>query len=70
VFVIRVFVQMERNPILSYIAKTKSGELNRDFWFRIIGFGGPLLLGIISHLVPSLSAFLFQWIAPGMESLH
>lgn len=29
---------------LSYVADTKPGELEADFWLKIIGFGaGPLL---------------------------
>jgi hypothetical protein len=67
---IRVFAQMERNPILSRISRTNPGELNAEFWMQLVALGGLPLLGVLAHLFPSLSQFLFQWIAPGVEAAH
>jgi len=66
----RVFAQMERNPLLSRIARSQPGELNREFWIQLATLGGLPLLGVLSHLFPTLSQFLFQWVAPGMQALH
>ena len=65
-----VFAQMERNGLLSRIAHSKPGELNREFWIQLVTLGGLPLLGVLTHLFPSLSQFLFQWVAPGVEALH
>jgi hypothetical protein len=67
---IRVFAQMERNPILSRISRTTPGELNGAFWLQLVSLGGLPLLGVLAHLFPSLSQFLFQWVAPGMQAAH
>jgi hypothetical protein len=65
-----VFARMERNPTLSRIARTKPGELNRDFWLQLIALGGLPLLGVLAHLFPTVSQFLFQWVAPSVEAAH
>jgi len=65
-----VFAQMERNGLLSRIAHSRPGELNREFWIQILTLGGLPLLGVLTRLFPSLSQFLFQWVAPGVEALH
>jgi hypothetical protein len=61
---------MERHPILSKIARSKPGELNREFWAQLIALGGLPLLGVLAHLFPSISRFLFSWIAPSVEALR
>ena len=68
--VVRVLAAMERNPILSTISRTKPGELNYEFWMQLVGLGGLPLLGVLAHLFPSLSQFLFRWIAPGVHTVH
>jgi hypothetical protein len=65
-----VFAQMERNPLLSRMARGKPGELNREFWFQLVGLGGLPLLGVLAHLFPSVSEFVYQWLAPGVQALH
>jgi uncharacterized protein YozE (UPF0346 family) len=66
----RVFSQMERNVILSTIAHSKAGELNAEFWTQILALGGLPLLGLIAHLFPAISQFLFHWVAPGLQGAH
>lgn len=66
----RVFSEMERNQTLSTMARTTAGELNIEFWIQLIALGGLPLLGILGHLFPSLSQFLFQWIAPSMQAMR
>jgi hypothetical protein len=66
----RVFSQMERDPILSAIAHTDAGELNGEFWVQLLALGGLPLLGVLAHLFPSATQFLFQWIAPSVQAIH
>jgi hypothetical protein len=68
VVVWRVFSQMERNPILSTIAHTTAGELGGEFWIQLLALGGLPLLGVLGHLFPAVSQFLFQWIAPSVQA--
>jgi len=63
-----VFSQMERNPILSTIAHTTPGELSGEFWVQLFVMGGLPLLGVLGHLFPSFSHFLFQWVAPSLQA--
>jgi hypothetical protein len=65
-----VFSQMERNPILSTMAHTTAGELSAEFWIQLLALGGLPLLGVLAHMFPSVSHFLFQWIAPSVEAAH
>ena len=68
--VVRVLAGMERHPILSKISRTKPGELNREFWVQLITVGALPLVGVLAHLFPSISRFLFSWVAPSVEALH
>jgi hypothetical protein len=65
-----VFAGMERNAILSSIAGTQPGKLNQEFWLQLIGMGILPLIGVLSHLFPSLSNFLSSWLGSGVEPLH
>lgn len=66
----RVLAGMERHPVLSKISRTKPGELNREFWVQLLGLGVLPLLGVMAHLFPAISRFLFSWVAPSVEALH
>jgi hypothetical protein len=66
----RVFSQMERNTILSIVAHTAPGKLSGEFWLQLLAVGGLPLLGVLGHLFPAVSQFLFQWIAPSVQAAH
>jgi hypothetical protein len=68
--IVRVYAQMERNRVLSRISRTVPGALGRDFWLQLLTMGSLPLLGVVAHLFPSVSQFLFQWIAPGIQGGH
>jgi hypothetical protein len=68
--IVRVFAEMERNPFLSRMSRTKPGELNRGFWVQLLTLGGLPLLGVLAHLFPAISQFLFRWIAPGVQAMQ
>ena len=70
VMVFWVFAGMERNAILSHIAGTQPGKLNQEFWVQLVGMGILPLIGVLSHLFPSISNFMSSWLASGVESIH
>lgn len=70
VIVVRIFAQLERDAVLSRIAGTQPGELSQDFWIQVSAMGVLPLIGAISHLFPSISGYLYSWLAPGVEALH
>jgi len=65
-----VFARLERDPFLSRIAGSKPGELNTQFWIQLVTLGGLPLLGVVAHLFPAVSQFLFQWVAPGVQAMR
>jgi len=66
--VFAVFAGMERDPILSCIARTKAGELNSEFWFQIAAMGLLPTIGVLTHLFPSMASFLSSWVAPSLDA--
>lgn len=70
IFVWRVFSQMERDPVLSLIGNTRAGQLSGEFWTQLAALGSLPFLGVLGHLFPSATQFLFQWVAPSVQQLH
>jgi hypothetical protein len=68
--VVWVFAGLERNWIISRIARTKPGELGFQFWMQVAAVGALPLVGILVHLFPSISGFLTSWVAPSLEALR
>ncbi len=68
VVMFQVFAGIERNHTLSRIARTNPGELDGSFWLHLIALGGLPLLGLLAHLFPPISNFLFSWVAPNLQS--
>jgi len=60
---------MERDPIISRIGGTEPGKLNTEFYFKLIGYGGLPLLGLLASQFPSISNFLLSSIEPALEAL-
>ncbi len=69
VVVVRAFVPVERNSMVSLISRTTPGKLNYEFWMRLGFLGGLPLLGIVAHLFPEISEFLTRWVAPGIGAV-
>ena len=61
---------MERDPILSRIAGTTPGQLNLASYLKVIGYGALPVLGLLASQFPSISNFLYSWIAPTLQSVH
>lgn len=65
-----VLAQMERDPILSQLSGTAEGELNRTFYFKLIGYGAVPVLGLLSSQFPYIGSFLSSWLEPSLEALR
>jgi hypothetical protein len=62
--------QMERDPILSRLAGTAAGELNKEFYFKLMAYGALPILGLLASQFPSISNFLFSWVQPTLEAFR
>ena len=67
--IVTVYMQMHRDPILSLVTNTKPGELDGDFWIKLVSFGAGPVLGLMATIFPELTNFLFSWVAPGISSV-
>jgi len=65
-----VLAEMERDPLLSRLAGSKAGELNKGFYVQLLKYGIVPLLTIISSQVPSISNVLLRWVQPTLETLR
>ena len=61
---------MERDPILSRIAGTAPGRLTAVSYFKIFGYSAFPVLGLLASQFPSISNFLYSWVAPSLQSVH
>jgi hypothetical protein len=64
-----VFIQMNRNTIISYLSDTTPGKLDGNL-FHVLSFGGLPLLAVVSSQFPSIGNFLFAWVKPALETLR
>jgi hypothetical protein len=69
VAVVKVYVEMHRDATLSYVTNTKPGELDSEFWFKVLGFGLAPLAGLLTRIFPDISDFIFAWVQPSISSL-
>ncbi len=62
-----VFAQMHRNAILSRITDTKPNELGRDFYLRMLSFGGVPVLTWLAYQFPGIGGTLFRLLQPSIK---
>jgi len=62
-------MQMDRDAVLSRIADTTVGELNKDFYVKAAFYIGLPLVGLLSSQFPALSRFILSWMQPTLEIL-
>jgi hypothetical protein len=69
--VIVVLVQMNRNEVLSRIARTEPGQItwNGTFILNLVTFGVVPLLTLLSSEFPGLRNALFAWVQPLVSAL-
>ena len=67
--VVKVYAEMHRDAILSYVTNTKPGTLDPEFWFKVLAFGFAPVVGLLTRIFPDISDFIFAWIQPSISSL-
>jgi hypothetical protein len=67
--IVFVYAQMHRDTILSTVTNTKPGELDSEFWIKLVSFGAGPVLALLATIFPELTDFLFSWVAPGISSI-
>jgi hypothetical protein len=67
--IIIVYSEMHRDTTLSYITKTRPGELGFEFWVKLFAFGIGPLIGLLTTLFPSITDFVVSWLQPGVQAL-
>ena len=68
VVVWRVMSQMERDPVLSRLSGSAEGELSREFYLKVIGYGALPLVSVVSSQFPSIGHFLSSWVEPSLQA--
>ena len=66
--VITVFVEMEKDPVLSCLADTKEGKLSGSFYVRLVSYGALPAFTFIAAQFPSVARFFFSWIQPSLNA--
>jgi hypothetical protein len=64
-----VYAQMHRDPILSRLTSTASGELGWDFWLKLASAGAIPVFSLLAVQFPEISRFLFSWLAPALQAI-
>jgi hypothetical protein len=64
------FAQMDRDAILSKLAKGTPGKLDWSFYIRVASYGALPLLALLASQFPSVGRSLFSWLEPALSALH
>jgi hypothetical protein len=65
-----VFMQMDRDPLLSRISNTAPGRLDRNFFLRLADYGALPLLALLAAQVPSVGTFVNGLVEPVLKALR
>ncbi len=65
-----VFAEMDRDAILSRITDTKTNEVGKTFFFRLLQYGSLPLLTLLASQFSWVNHAMFSWIQPMLEALH
>jgi hypothetical protein len=64
-----VYAQMHRDPILSRLTSTTSGELGWDFWLKLASAGAIPVFSLLAVQFPEINRFLFSWLEPALQAV-
>jgi hypothetical protein len=64
-----VYAQMHRDPILSRLTSTASGELGWDFWLKLASAGAIPVFSLLAVQFPEINRFLFSWLEPALQAV-
>jgi hypothetical protein len=65
-FIVFVYAQMHRDPILSRITDTKANELGWDFYLRIASYGVLPVLAWLTYQFPDIGSVVSKFLQPGV----
>jgi hypothetical protein len=65
---LRCLLGIEKDPILSRIAGTTPGRLTSESYLKLIGYFALPTLGLLASQFPSISNFIYSWVAPTLQS--
>jgi hypothetical protein len=68
--VVRLFMQMDRDAVLSQLHHTTPGKLDLGFYAHLSSVGLVPLLAILASHFPIVGRFLFSWVEPAVKALH
>lgn len=64
-----VYAEMHRDPILSRLTSTTSGELGWDFWLKLASAGAIPVFSLLAVQFPAINRFLFSWLEPALQAV-
>jgi hypothetical protein len=65
---LKVLIEMHRDPVLSYMTNTKPGKL--DFAFLLhLTLGVAPLLTLLATYFPGIGRYVISFLQPGLEAL-
>ena len=67
--IIKVLIQMHRDPILSYITVTKPGQLDFAFYLHVVTLGVAPLVTLLATFFPDIGRYVISFLQPGLEAL-
>lgn len=62
-------VQMDHNPILSRLTRTKPSEFDPQFWYKVATIGILPLLTAVGSQFPELTRLIVSWVQPAISAL-
>jgi hypothetical protein len=64
-----VYAQMHREPILSRLTSSQSGELGWDFWLKFAAAAAIPVFSLLAAQFPSINQILFSWLEPALQAV-
>jgi hypothetical protein len=64
-----VYAQMHREPILSRLTSSESGELGWDFWLKFAAAAAIPVFSLLAAQFPSINQILFSWLEPALQAV-
>jgi hypothetical protein len=68
--VMLVFMQTERDAILSHLSGSPAGELGSGFWLKMLSYGAIPLATVLATYFPEVGRWLFLVIGPVLAGLN
>jgi hypothetical protein len=66
--IVKVLIEMHRDPVLSYITNTKPGQLDSTFFLHLT-LGVAPLLTLLATYFPGIGRYVISFLQPGLEAL-